>query len=316
MKIVFMGTPEFAVASLDALTKSKHEVVAVVTVPDKPAGRGKKIKTSAVKDYALENNIPILQPDKLKNPEFIDSLLRLNADLFVVVAFRMLPEIVWKIPPKGTFNIHGSLLPQYRGAAPINHAIINGEKESGLTTFMIDEKIDTGRIILQKKIDIHETENAGSLHDRLMELSKEIVIETCNILEENKLNLIPQKELEKNIILNPAPKIFKQDCHLSTDIKVKKAQQLIRGLSPYPAAFVELVSPENKAINLKIYEATTLLNKISDKGKIETDNKTYIKLCFEDGQLEITDLQLQSKKRMKTVDFLRGFNINNDWIWR
>jgi len=309
-----MGTPEFAVASLDALVNSKHEVVGVVTVADKAAGRGKKLRFSAVKEYALEHSIKLLQPEKLKDEEFIDSLNNLNADIFVVVAFRMLPKIVWSIPTHGTFNIHASLLPQYRGAAPINHAIINNEKESGLTTFLIDEEIDTGNIILQKRISISEEDNAGNLHDNLMELSREIVIETCEIIEKGNLNLIPQQQLIESE-LKSAPKIFKQDCHISSNISVNKAHNLVRGLSPYPASFIELISPEGKVIIAKIFK-TSIDNSNAEIGKIYTDNKSFIALGFADGRLIVHDLQLQSKKRMPITDFLRGFNISNEWKWQ
>jgi len=309
-----MGTPEFAVASLDALVNSKHEVVGVVTVADKAAGRGKKIRYSAVKEYALKHSIRIFQPEKLKNEEFIDSLISLKADIFVVVAFRMLPKSVWSIPKNGTFNIHASLLPQYRGAAPINHAIINNENESGLTTFLIDEEIDTGNIILQKKISISEDDNAGILHDNLMQLSREIVIETCSIIEQGNINLISQQQLIESE-LKPAPKIFKKDCHINSNISINKAHNLVRGLSPYPAAFIELISPEGKIIIAKIFK-TSIDNNAAKSNKIYTDNKTFIALGFNEGHLFIHDLQLQSKKRMPVTDFLRGFNISNEWKWQ
>lgn len=316
MRIVFMGTPEFAVASLDALSQSKHSVVGVVTVADRRSGRGKKLNISAVKDYALKNNIDILQPEKLKDPEFITQLKKWNADLFIVVAFRMLPEVVWSIPPKGTFNIHGSLLPQYRGAAPINHAIINGDIKSGLTTFMIDEKIDTGKIILQREIAIKDDDDAGVLHDNLMELSREIVIDTCNIIENNELNLIPQKQIiEDANKLRPAPKIFKEHCHITHSFSAEKAQLLVRGLSPYPASFVELVSPQGQIISLKLFK-TSIENISSAIGEITTDGKTFLGICFGNTCLKVYDLQLQSKKRMQIGDFLRGFSISKDWKWQ
>lgn len=316
MRIVFMGTPEFAVASLDALVNSQHQVVGVVTVPDKPAGRGKKLRASAVKDYALENNIPILQPEKLKDPDFINSLKERNADIFVVVAFRMLPKVVWSIPPKGCFNIHGSLLPHYRGAAPINHAIINGETESGLTTFMIDEKIDTGKIILQKKAGISPQDSAGILHDKLMELSRKIVTETCELIESGEAELIDQSSFfDQEEELKPAPKIFKEDCHLKLESGIEYAYNLVRGLSPYPAAFVKLISPEGQDSTLKLFE-TSIEQKNSIAGEIYTNNEDYFALGFEGGRLRIHNLQLQSKKRMLLADFLRGFSINEDWHWQ
>ena len=316
MRIVFMGTPEFAVASLDALVNSQYDVVGVVTVPDKQAGRGRKIRTSAVKDYAVDKNITLLQPEKLKNPEFIEALKALKADLFVVVAFRMLPKIVWSMPKNGTFNIHASLLPQYRGAAPINHAIINGEKETGLTTFMIDEEIDTGRIIQQKRIKILDDEDAGSLHDRLMELSKSIVVETCELIKGGNTKLISQKEfIKENIQLNEAPKIFKDNCRISPDLGVEKSELLARGLSPYPAAFVEIESPNGEIFSLKIFKVKTIREK-SLQGKIFTDGKSSLALGFNDGKLLLEDIQLQNKKRMKITDFLRGFDISSDWKWK
>jgi len=314
MKIVFMGTPEFAVASLDALVNSKHEVVGVVTVADKAAGRGKKIRYSAVKEYALEHNIALFQPEKLRDDSFTNDLVSLNADVFVVVAFRMLPKSIWSIPNNGTFNIHASLLPQYRGAAPINHAIINNEKESGLTTFLIDEEIDTGNIILQKKVDISPEDDAGDLHDKLMELSREIVIDTCEIIEKGNINLIPQKQLIDSE-LKSAPKIFKQHCHIETNSAIEKAHNLVRGLSPYPASFVQIVSPEGKEFVLKIFK-TKVENKGSKAGKIYTDNKTFLSLGLNDGQLKVIEMQLQGKKRMPIEDFLRGFNISEEWKWQ
>ena len=315
MKIVFMGTPEFAVASLDAIYNSNHNIAAVVTVPDKAAGRGKKIKSSAVKEYALSKDLPILQPEKLRDEAFVNKLKELHADLFIVVAFRMLPEIVWSIPPKGTFNIHGSLLPQYRGAAPINHAIINGEKETGLTTFMIDKEIDTGKIIMQKKINIAEYDDAGSLHDKLMELSKSIVIDTIENIESSNDKLIPQESLiSKNSKLNFAPKIFKEDCHIKPDIEINKANLLIRGLSPYPAAFIILINPNGDTLSLKIFKSNISKEK-SGVGKIFTDGKNYLAIGFKEGALELNDIQLQNKKRMKIKDFLRGYSINEEWYW-
>ena len=309
-----MGTPEFAVASLDALVNSKHDIVGVITVPDKAAGRGKKIRYSAIKEYALEHSIRLFQPEKLKNEEFIESITTLNADLFVIVAFRMLPKVVWSIPKYGTFNIHASLLPQYRGAAPINHAIINNETESGLTTFFIDEEIDTGKIIMQQKISISENDNAGILHDNLMELSREIVIKTCDIIEKGDFKLISQQQLVESE-LKSAPKIFKQDCRISTDSTIENAHNLVRGLSPYPAAFIELVSPEGKIFALKIYK-TSIENNPSEIGRIYTDNKTFIGLGLENGRLIVYDLQLQSKNRMTIKAFLSGFNISNEWKWQ
>jgi methionyl-tRNA formyltransferase len=250
----------------------------------------------------------------LKSPEFIAALQSLNADLFVVVAFRMLPEVVWAMPAKGTLNIHASLLPQYRGAAPINHAIINGETESGLTTFMIDKEIDTGKIILQKKVAISRTDNAGDLHDRLRELSRNIIIETCEMLDHNQEQLIGQEELVKEALIH-APKIFKEHTKLNPNMSQKQAYNLIRGLSPYPSAYFELISPENEKMNLKVY-ATSPAEKMLSAGEIATDGKTFMVIGLSDGTLFIDDLQLQNKKRMQIEDFLRGFRLNNLWKWK
>ena len=314
MKIVFMGTPEFAVASLKALVESKHEVVGVVTVADKPAGRGKKIRASAVKEYAIQEGIEVLQPIKLRDEAFITRLKSLNAEVFVIVAFRMLPKAVWSIPTKGTFNIHGSLLPQYRGAAPINYAIINGDKETGLTTFMIDEKIDTGKIILQHKCDISDTDDVGVLHDKLMLMSESIVVDTCNIIESGNVDLIPQEEISKDFEYRPAPKIFKDNCKIPVNIDINKTYNLIRGLSPYPASFLILVSPKGEKLIMKIYK-TEINDSDSVVGNIYTDGKKEFYIGLNNGRLKVLSLQLQSKKRMNVGDFLRGFPINNDWKW-
>ncbi len=314
MNIVFMGTPEFAVASLRALVNSKHNVLAVVTVADKPAGRGKKLRASAVKEYAVEQGIKVLQPIKLRDEDFVSELKSINADVFVVVAFRMLPKIVWTIPPKGTFNIHGSLLPQYRGAAPINYAIINGDTESGLTTFMIDEKIDTGKIILQRKCPISFTDDAGILHDKLMLMSEDIVVDTCNIIENDKVDLVPQSQVDQNMDYRSAPKIFKDDCRISIEQNKKTNYNLIRGLSPYPAAFLTLISPGGEKLKMKVF-STEIIDKDSIAGAVYTDSKKELLLGFKDGCLLVKSMQLQSKRRMNIGDFLRGFPINNDWKW-
>ncbi|MCK5847032.1 MAG: methionyl-tRNA formyltransferase [Bacteroidales bacterium] len=309
-----MGTPEFAVASLKALVKSKHNVVGVVTVADKRAGRGKKMRASAVKEYALEQNIEVLQPDKLRDENFVNRLKELNADVFVVVAFRMLPKVVWTIPPKGTFNIHGSLLPQYRGAAPINYAIINGDTESGLTTFMIDEKIDTGKIIIQRKCSIENTDDAGELHDKLMLMSESIVVDTCDLIQEDKIDLIPQAEVNIGENPRPAPKIFKDDCKLSTSIIIDDAYNLIRGLSPYPASFISIISPEGEEFILKIFKSE-IERLESIAGAIYTDEKKEFFIGLTGGRLRVLSVQLQSKKRMDIRSFLSGFSINNNWRW-
>lgn len=306
MRIVFMGTPDFAVASLDRLVKNQKDIVAVVTSPDKPAGRGQKLNESAVKKYAVENKLLVLQPEKLKDPAFIETLQHLNADLFIVVAFRMLPEMVWTMPKLGTFNLHGSLLPQYRGAAPINWAILNGEKESGVTTFFLKHEIDTGSIIHQAKTAIHEQMNAGELHDTLMEIGAELVLQTVNEIEQNNVHPISQEEtMKRNGLkesdLKHAPKIFKEDMNINWDRTAKEVYQHIKGLSPYPTAFTQL-----NQLGLKIYDAEISENLLLAPGEYQTDGKTFLKFQCKDGSISITDLQLEGKKRMKVEEFLRG----------
>lgn len=316
LRIVFMGTPEFATASLQSLIDSKHQVVAVVTVPDKPAGRGLKLTSSPVKDLALEHQIPVLQPDKLRNPEFILQLQNLEADLFVVVAFRMLPNEVWTLPPMGTFNIHASLLPQYRGAAPIHHAIINGETETGLTTFLIDKEIDTGKIILQHKTPIDANDSTGSLYERLMEMSKPLVIETIDFLLQPNPTFISQNQLTPhNQLLKNAPKIFKEMGQLHPELSCENAHNLVRGLNPFPVATLNLLSPEKEVFQLKIFSSHAHIEGQNHSNQIATDGKNFLKFGFSNGWLEIHEMQLQSKKRMKVDEFLRGFRIDLRWTW-
>lgn len=312
LRVVFMGTPEFAVASLDAIMQSRHEVVGVVTVADKPAGRGKKLRPSAVKQYAVEHQLPVLQPLKLKDPDFLAQLKNFRADVFVVVAFRMLPEAVWNMPPMGTFNLHASLLPQYRGAAPINHAIINGEKESGVTTFFLDKEIDTGRIIFQERCEITETDDAGSLHDKLMELGAGLVVKTLNALAEGNIKTIEQTALAQNE-LKPAPKIFKEDCRINFKQDAKACYNFIRGLSPYPGAFTHLVSPDGEGFLLKIFKTEIIDTDSTNDGSLQTDSKKYLRIACKNGWLDIKELQLQGKKRMETEALLRGFKIDENW---
>ncbi|WP_443938328.1 methionyl-tRNA formyltransferase [Pedobacter sp. MW01-1-1] len=302
MKIVFMGTPDFAVASLNALVQANFDVVAVVTAPDKPAGRGQKLSESAVKKYAVEKGIPVLQPEKLKNPAFIEELKAFNADLQIVVAFRMLPEIVWNMPAKGTINLHGSLLPQYRGAAPINHAILNGEKESGVTTFFLKHEIDTGDIILSERVAINDDETAGELHDKLMEIGADLIVKTVKAVENGTYTEQPQPE---NATLKHAPKIFKEDCKIDWNKTTQEVYNLIRGLSPYPTAFTFLNDK-----TLKIFNAEVIDEKPSiQPGDFLSDGKTYLKYATADGFLKITDLQYEGKKRMPVEDFLRGMRF-------
>jgi len=302
MRIVFMGTPDFAVASLDALVQANFDVVAVVTAPDRPAGRGQKLNESAVKKYAVTKQIPVLQPEKLKNPEFLEALAGYKADLQVVVAFRMLPEVVWNMPPKGTINLHGSLLPQYRGAAPINHAIINGEKESGVTTFFLTHEIDTGNIILSDSVAIADDETAGGLHDKLMHIGANLLVKTLKAIEAGEVSEQPQPQSGD---LKHAPKIFKDDCKIDWNNQAQTIYNLIRGLSPYPTAFTSLNDK-----TLKIFKA-----EIEDKepgivaGGFLTDGKTYLKFAAKDGFIKLLDIQYEGKKRMLIEDFLRGMRL-------
>ncbi|WP_068599600.1 methionyl-tRNA formyltransferase [Vaginella massiliensis] len=299
MRVVFMGTPEFAKASLQEIHEnSQHEIVGVVTVPDKPAGRGQKIHESEVKKYAVAQNLKLLQPEKLRNEDFLEELKSLQADVFVVVAFRMLPQSVWSIPPKGTFNLHGSLLPQYRGAAPINWAIINGEKETGVTTFLIDEKIDTGKMLLKQSIEIDEHENAGTIHDRLMEIGKQLVVKTLDGLENDTLQAMPQIEIEE---LKPAPKIFKEDCKINWKQSIEAIHNQIRGLSPYPAAWTKINGKSAKILKGKISTETIL----GEPYHLQY-NKNQLFVLLPDGVYEIEEIQPEGKKRMLAIDFING----------
>ncbi|MFW5832277.1 MAG: methionyl-tRNA formyltransferase [Prolixibacteraceae bacterium] len=308
LRIVFMGTPDFAVASLKALVENDYNVVGVITSPDKPAGRGKKLAQSAVKKYALQNNLKILQPEKFKNPEFLKQLEDLKADLQVVVAFRMLPEVVWNMPRLGTFNLHGSLLPQYRGAAPLNWAVINGETKTGVTTFLLDHKIDTGKILFKDEVEIGENDTVGDLHDRLMDAGAELVLQTVDALAEGEVEPIPQSELVKDEI-KPAPKIFKEDCKIDWEKDMETIRNLVRGLSPFPAAWANLVHNETgRTIQCKFFQVQKVIAvETAAPGTIDSDDQTYLNVACRDGWLEISDLQLSGKKRMKTDDFLRGF---------
>lgn len=304
MRIVFMGTPDFAVASLKALLDAGENVVAVITAPDKPAGRGQKLNQSAVKVFAEANGLPVLQPEKLRDPQFIEELKSYNADLQVVVAFRMLPEMVWNMPPMGTINVHASLLPQYRGAAPINHAVINGEKQSGVTTFLLQHEIDTGNILLATKVDIAETDNAGILHDKLMNAGAETLIKTIEGLRNNTIKPIPQEDF-KIEDLKHAPKIFKEDCLIDWNNSTEKIYNLIRGLSPYPTAFTYL---HGKV--LKVYEAEKeIQSHQKESGTYETDGKTYLKFATNDGFINLKMIQIEGKKRMEINEFLKGYRF-------
>jgi methionyl-tRNA formyltransferase len=299
-----MGTPEFAVAPLAALVNAGFNIVGVITAPDKPAGRGMQLQQSAVKKYALAQGLNILQPEKLKNPQFLTELQSLQADLQVVVAFRMLPEAVWNMPPLGTINLHASLLPQYRGAAPINWAVINGEHETGLTTFRLQHEIDTGNILLQQKLSISENETAGELHDRMKETGAALVVRTVEGLAAGTLKETPQAALANgNEPLKTAPKIFTGTCRVDWDKPVNEIFNLVRGLAPYPAAFTHL---DGKL--LKIFSANKkTVVPAHAPGEHETDGKTYLRFAAADGYLDVTELQLEGKKRMDVEDFLRGY---------
>ncbi|MFV0593489.1 MAG: methionyl-tRNA formyltransferase [Draconibacterium sp.] len=314
LRIVFMGTPDFAVASLKKLVEGGYNVVGVITAPDRPAGRGKQLAEPAVKKYAVENNLNVLQPEKLKNPEFLEELRALKADLQVVVAFRMLPEAVWAMPPLGTFNLHGSLLPQYRGAAPLNWAIINGEAKTGVTTFLLDHEIDTGKIIFSKEIDIWENDTVGTIHDSLMEIGANLVTETVDALAEGNYEAVSQEEIIAGQEIKHAPKIFKDDCRIDWTKDVESVRNLIRGLSPYPAAWTVLKNDTTgEEISAKIFFAMHAEGKPALPGTINTDGKNFINVACTDGWLQITDLQIAGKKRMKTNDFLRGFQNMEDY---
>ncbi|MBQ6962237.1 MAG: methionyl-tRNA formyltransferase [Paludibacteraceae bacterium] len=312
IRIVFMGTPEFAVGSLKALVEGGYNVVGVVTMPDKPAGRGHKIQYSAVKQYALEKGLKLMQPEKLKDEAFISELKALNADLQIVVAFRMLPEIVWSMPPMGTFNLHGSLLPQYRGAAPINWAIINGDKETGVTTFMLKHEIDTGNIILQEKTPIVPEDNIGTVYDRLMEIGAGLVVKTVDLIAEGNVKTLPQESSEE---LRPAPKIFKETCRLDFSKKAEQLHNLVRGLSPYPAAWMELENESGERRNLKVYETEAEVASHQEKpGTIISDGKKTLKVSCADGYLKLKSVQLSGKRRMTVQEMLCGMKIEAEEI--
>jgi methionyl-tRNA formyltransferase len=307
LRIVFMGTPEFAVASLDALVNAGCNVAGVITAPDKPGGRGMQMQSSAVKKYALEKNLRILQPEKLKATGFIEELKSLNADIQIVVAFRMLPEVVWNMPPMGTINVHASLLPQYRGAAPINWAIINGENETGITTFKLQQEIDTGNILLQEKIAIGENETAGELHDRLRMLGANVLVKTIKGLADNSINEIPQSAISyQQPAVKSAPKIFTETCKIDWNNSVTDVHNLVRGLSPFPAAFTYL---HNKMFKIYLCKKEIAAHQY-ENGEVMSDGKTYLKFACADGFIHCTDVQLQGKKRMQIEEFLRGYRIH------
>jgi len=316
IRIVFMGTPDFAVESLKALVENGYNVVGVITASDKPAGRGRQLSESAVKQYSVQQSLHVLQPEKLKNPEFISELESLKADMQIVVAFRMLPEIVWSMPPMGTFNLHGSLLPQYRGAAPLNWAVINGETETGVTTFLLSHEIDTGKIMFQEKIEIAENDTVGDLHDRLMVIGANLVTKTVDALASGNVEAIDQEHLiDHPERIKHAPKIFKDDCRIDWTKDTESVRNLIRGLSPYPTAWTEFEHTEkNEIITAKIFAASRDNGSLpAAPGTLQTDGKKFLKIACPDGWLSITDIQLSGKKRMKTDELLRGFHDLGDW---
>jgi methionyl-tRNA formyltransferase len=302
-RIVFMGTPAFAVASLSALLQAKMNVVGVVTAPDKPAGRGMQLQQSAVKQFALAHDLPILQPEKLKSPEFFEALKQWQPDLQVVVAFRMLPEQIWSFPPMGTLNVHGSLLPQYRGAAPINWAIINGEKETGVTTFQLQHAIDTGAILLQDRIPITPNNTAGEIHDTMMEVGAQLLVKTLHGLFDNSIKAVPQEQVIGNDALQHAPKIFTKDCEIDWEKPCASIHNLIRGLAPFPGAITKI---DGKIVKLFLTEVIDA-RPTEAPGSFITDGKTFAKIACKDGYIGLADIQWEGKKRMPIIDFLRGY---------
>ncbi|WP_294634963.1 methionyl-tRNA formyltransferase [uncultured Bacteroides sp.] len=313
LRIVYMGTPDFAVESLRCLVEGGYNVVGVITMPDKPAGRGHKIQYSPVKQYALEHNLPLLQPEKLKDETFLQALRTWKADIQIVVAFRMLPEVVWSMPRLGTFNLHASLLPQYRGAAPINWAVINGDTETGITTFFLRHEIDTGEVIQQVRVPIADTDNVGIVHDKLMTLGGQLVTETVDAILNGTVKTIPQEEMAVGGELRPAPKIFKETCRIDWNQPVKRIYDFIRGLSPYPAAWSELLLPDGTTMVVKIFETEKLSQPHQlSPGTLLTDGKSYIRIAVTDGLIGIRALQLPGKKRLKTDELLRGFRLTEE----
>ena len=301
LRIVYMGTPEFAVEPLRCLVEGGYNVVGVITMPDKPAGRGHKVQFSPVKQYALEHDLPLLQPEKLKDETFVGALRAWNADLQIVVAFRMLPEVVWNMPRLGTFNLHASLLPQYRGAAPINWAVINGDTETGITTFFLKHEIDTGEVIQQVRVPIADTDNVGIVHDKLMMLGGRLVTETVDAILADAVRSVPQEEMIVAGELRPAPKIFKDTCRIDWSQPVKRIYDFIRGLSPYPAAWTELVQPDGTVVVLKIFETEKIYQEHQlQSGTVLTDNKNYLHIAVPEGFIKVLALQLPGKTRFKT----------------
>ena len=307
MRIIYLGTPDFAVEPLRRLVEAGKDIVAVVTMPDKPAGRGHKLLFSPVKQYALDNNLPLLQPTNLKDTEFVEQLRSYRADLQIVVAFRMLPEVVWNMPPLGTFNLHASLLPEYRGAAPINWAVINGDKETGVTTFFLKHEIDTGNIILQQSTPISNEEDAGAVHDRLMMMGADLVLRTVELIESGNVPTTSQDDA----VTRPAPKIFKETCRLNFAMKCTDVHNYVRGLAPYPAAWIALRTATGEETTMKVMRSEKEVTPHTyPTGQLMTNGKTYIKVTTVDGYLYLLDVQLAGKRRMPVADLLRGTNFD------
>lgn len=318
LRIVYMGTPDFAVAPLRRLVEEGYNIVGVVTMPDKPAGRGLHMQASAVKRYAVEAGLPVYQPEKLKDPQFVETLRSLAPDLGIVIAFRMLPEIVWAMPHLGTFNLHASLLPQYRGAAPINWAIINGEKESGVTTFLLNHEIDKGAILCQQRVAIDEEDDAGTLHDKLMNAGTGLVIETIERIASGAIAPVDQQTIEPQVVRD-APKIFKETCRIDWSASGDTVRNLVRGLSPYPAAWSELHKEGASPIGVKIFRVHAEIcpaDRLPAPGTLVTDGRTFMKVACADGYLFLDELQLAGKKRMAVADLLRGFKEAASYAFR
>lgn len=314
LRIVYMGTPDFAVEALRCLVEGGYNVVGVITMPDKPAGRGHKLQFSPVKQYALDHHLPLLQPEKLKDADFVEALRAWKADLQIVVAFRMLPEVVWNMPRLGTFNLHASLLPQYRGAAPINWAVINGDTETGITTFFLKHEIDTGEVIQQVPVPIAETDDVGIVHDKLMLLGGRLVVETVDAILDGTVKSVPQEKMAVAGELRPAPKIFKETCRIDWHQPVKRIYDFVRGLSPYPAAWTELVQPDGESVVVKVFETEKMEAAYQlAPGTVQTDGKNYIRVAATDGFIAIRSLQLPGKKRLKTDELLRGFRLTEEF---
>ncbi|MBR5102752.1 MAG: methionyl-tRNA formyltransferase, partial [Muribaculaceae bacterium] len=313
LRIVFFGTPDFAVESLKRLVDGEYNIVGVVTAPDKPAGRGHHMLQSDVKKFAVEHDLHLMQPERLKDEEFVEHLRSLDAQLFIVIAFRMLPEVMWTMPPLGTFNLHASLLPKYRGAAPINWAVINGETKTGVTTFFLKHEIDTGDIIQQQAIDIAPTDNAGTVHDRLMLLGADMVLDTVDAIINGMVKPLPQDQfLNEGELPTPAPKIFKETCHIDWRMPAEKVYNLVRGLAPYPAAWTELTNGKERK-QIKIFKTSQPLKYSYKLNPLDISSTTSsMRIACGDAELEILELQMEGKRRMTTAEFLRGFNIK-DW---